>query len=204
MPVSEGAGNSTDNTTLYDPQTILTEISPGPLSPDDATASDDDDSVQPFSEPHAAQERSGEAEEGTNGEFPDNLRADFQALLAGKPLIRTFHWLGHRYTIRAPLTSGELMEVGLLTKPFAESLGATKAYQVAVLAGCVIRYDDEPMPIPAKTAKATLTDIDPTLLDRFNLIRQWFPPTVDALYEQYLLLEGRVMEVVNAMGNPQG
>jgi len=60
------------------------------------------------------------------------------------------------------------------------------------------------MPIPAKTAKATLTDIDPTLLDRFNLIRQWFPPTVDALYEQYLLLEGRVMEVVNAMGNPQG
>jgi hypothetical protein len=204
MPVSKGAGDSADNTNLYDPQTILTEISPGPSSPDDATASDDDDSAQPFSEPQPAQERSGEAEDGSNGEFPDDLRADFQALLAGKPLIRTFHWLGHRYTIRAPLTSGELMEVGLLTKPFADSLGATKAYQVAVLAGCVIRYDDEPMPIPAKTAKATLTDIDPTLLDRFNLIRQWFPPTVDALYEQYLLLEGRVMEVVNAMGNPQG
>lgn len=207
MPVSDGSDNGADNEAeihnLFDPQIILTDLPPGPKSHDDATQSDDDDSAH-FTEPQPSQEQSEEAEEGKEEEFPDELRADFQALLAGKPLIHTFHWLGHRYTIRAPLTSGELMEVGLLTKPFAESLGATKAYQVAVLAGCVIRYDDEPMPMPARTSKATLTEIDPTLLDRFNLIRQWFPPTVDALYEQYLILENRVMKVIGAMGNPQG
>lgn len=198
-----GADNQIeDEALIFDPQFILTEIDePGPQSLD-ATLSVDDSA--PFSEPQPGQEGTeGDAEKDLH-KFQEQLKADFSILLNGKPLTRTFHWLGHKYLIRAPLTSGELMEVGLLVKPFSESLGASKAYQVAVLAASIVQYDDKPMPIPAATSRAKVTDIDPVLVDRFNTIRMWFPPTVDALYEQYLLLESRVMEVIEEMGKVRG
>src|SRR5690606_21537006 len=120
-------------------------------------------------------------------EFDPRFREDFEGLLYLGRLTDSFTWLGHRFTIRT-LTTGEVLEVGLLHRPYVNSYADVKAYQAAVVAACVEQVDGQPMPMPI-TNEVTDTES----LTRFQyVLRAWFPPTLDAIYERYLLLERRV------------
>lgn len=141
----------------------------------------------------------GKFTQGVPESFPEELRADFELMLQGKRLTASESWLGHQYTLQQ-LDCGQMMDVGLVHKQYAGTLGDVKAYQVALLAASVIRVDDDPLPIPP-SLKTASGEVDVVFLDRFRHVRSWFPPTVDHLYEVYMALDTRVQDILEAMGN---
>lgn len=131
--------------------------------------------------------------------FDQRFRQDFEGLLFIGKLTDTFTWLGHRFTIRT-IPSDDLLEMGLLHKPYVGTIADVKAYQMLVVAACIVAVDDQPPPFPV-----TNETTDTLLLNRFNFVRRsWFPPTVDVIYERYLLLEKRVEDVIEEMGKVFG
>ena len=131
--------------------------------------------------------------------FDERVKQDFEGLMYLGYLEDEFTWAGHRFRIRT-LYSGEIIEAGLLHKPYRGSLADAKAYQAAIVAACTVSVDGHPMPIPI-----TNEPTDTALRNRFNYVmKKWFPPTLDAVYEQYLLLESRVLKVLDAMGKAPG
>jgi len=128
-------------------------------------------------------------------EFDPRYRDDFDGLLYVGRLEDKFEWLGHTFEIRT-LTTDEVIEIGLLTKPYDDTIGGVKAYQAAVVASCVVRVDGRPLPMPI-----TNDPRDTASRNRFDYVkRSWFPPVLDYVYEQYMLLEDRVRAVLAAMG----
>lgn len=191
MPVEDGEWD--DEREGGEPEAILGITSaPGPGdespqgdAPEPSRVTQEEDPSAPESEPVP--------------EFDPKVRQDFEGLLYLGRLTDSFTWLGHRFTIRT-LTAGEILEVGLLHRRYVGTLADVKAYQAAVVAACTLDVDGKPMPVPISNEKA-----DTELLNRFEFVlRSWFPPTLDAIYERYLLLEARVEEVISAMGEAQG
>lgn len=132
-------------------------------------------------------------------EFDPRVREDFEGLMYLGRLTDEFHWFGHHFVIRT-LTTGELIEVGLLHKQYANSLADVKAYQALVVAACVVSVDGKSLPIPISNDKT-----DTELINKFEYVRErWYPPTLDAVYERLLLLEARVDEVIEAMAKAHG
>lgn len=172
--------------------------------------STDSGSVEPSSGPsresHRAtqDESSGSAEPSGTPEpdlpaFDPRYREDFEGLMYLGKLTDTFDWMGHRFTIRT-LVTDEILEVGIVHKPYVGSLADVKAYQAAVVAACVESVDGRPISIPL-----TNNDEDTSLRNKFNYVRRnWFPPVLDVIYEKYLLLEVRVSEVLDAMKKASG
>lgn len=160
------------------------------------------DSASTSSEPHPAAQETPSAEPDEPEplpEFDPKVRQDFEGLLYLGRLTDSFTWLGHRFVIRT-LSAGDILEVGLLHKPYVGSLADVKAYQAALVAACVVEVDGKPMPTPLTNERA-----DTELVNRFEyVLRSWFPPTLDAVYERYRLLEARVEEVIEAMGKAPG
>jgi len=150
-------------------------------------------------EPHP--EGNEEANEPTSKEddplpeFDPKVREDFEGLLYLGRLSRTFTWAGHDFTIRT-LSIEETLEVGILSQPYRGTLSELKAYQAALVACCVTAVDGRPMPVPI-----TDSPRDTSAANRFQyVLRHWLPPVLDAVYEEYLHLEGRVGKVIQAMG----
>lgn len=151
-------------------------------------------------EPHR-----GAAEDEIGGEetapavqaFDPRVSEPFEGLLYLGRLTDTFEAYGHRFAIRT-LSTAEVLEIGLLHKPYRDSLSDVKAYQAALVAACVVSVDGKPLPLPV-TSEA----FDTSLLNRFEFVkRSWFPPLLDVIYERYLNLEAEVDLVLTAMGNP--
>lgn len=127
-------------------------------------------------------------------EFDPQVALEFEGLLFVGALSKEFTWAGHKFSIRT-LMSHELLEVALLHRKWAESIGAPKAYTTAMVAACVSKVDGKPIPTAG---------IDEPLQEKFNYVSRWFAPTIDAIYEQYLLLESLVNRVIDAMGKATG
>jgi len=154
-------------------------------------------------EPHRETDVTAEAGDASEAEeplpeFDPKHREDFEGLLYLGKLTHEFEWLGHRFLIRT-LSVDESLEIGLVTRQYEGTISQAKAYQAAVVAACTIKVDGKPMPIP-------LTDDpgDSALLNRLEAVKRWFPPTLDKIYEEFLLLEDRVTKVLDAMGKAKG
>lgn len=155
-------------------------------------------------EPHrdAAEDASDDQEETPNEplpEFDPKVREEFTGLLYLGKLSDKFFWLGHEFVIRT-ITTDEILEVGLIAKKYADTLADVKAYQAALVAACVVTVDGRPLPSPL-----TVDPSDTALLNRFQyVIKNWYPSALNAVYEQYLLLEAKVERVLDAMGEAPG
>jgi hypothetical protein len=153
-----------------------------------------------FEEPHPvtdAAENEPEAIEDAEPKVPEfdpRVRMDFEGLLFLGYLTDTFHWAGHSFTIRT-LTVDEIMEVGLLHAKYARTIADSKAYQRAVTAACLVQVDGKDLPQPISDRPS-----DTALQNRWEYVGAFFPITLDAIYDRYLVLEGRVSEVLTAMG----
>lgn len=131
--------------------------------------------------------------------FDQRFTEEFNGLLFVGALTDTFTWLGHEFVIRT-LTTGELAEVALAVKKYGDTDAALKVWQAAVVAACVMTVDGRPMPLPL-----TNDPNDTEFLNRFRFVmRSWFPPTLDAVYQRYYNLELTVRRVIEAMGNHSG
>lgn len=130
--------------------------------------------------------------------FDPRHSQEFAGLLYLGALTRTFDWLGHRFVIRTMRTD-ELIQAALVAKRYLGSDGYAKAYQSAVTAGCVVTVDGRPIPV------VPVSDTDPMLEQRADwVMRHWFPPVLDRVYEEYVRLETVVREVMEDMGKASG
>lgn len=131
--------------------------------------------------------------------FDERYKQEFEGLLYLGKLTRDFDYFGHHFVIKT-LTVDEVLEVTLLSQPYVGSMGEMKAYQAAVVAACVTRVDGRPIALPL-----TSEPDDTPLRNRFDYIRRnWFMPTLDHIYNQYLLLEVVVARVLAALGEASG
>lgn len=166
---------------------------PGPPPSSDAPG----DSTEPHRATGAGESESDSPE--PLPEFDPRVREDFEGLLFLGYLRHEFTWIGHQFTIRT-LRIGEILEVGMVHKPYVGSLAEVKAYQAAVVAACVVQVDGRPVALPITDDPA-----DTELANKFAyILRSWFPVVLDAIYDEYQALEGRVEQVIEAMGKASG
>lgn len=129
--------------------------------------------------------------------FDERYREPLEGLMFLGALKKTFTWMGHEFIIRT-LTTDELIEVGLLIQPYSGTAGANKAYQTASIAAAILEVDGEPVAPPVSKDKSEL-------VNKFMYIKKnWYPVTVDVVYQQMLELEATVAAVLQQMGEPQG
>lgn len=123
-------------------------------------------------------------------------REDFSGLLFMGALRGWFEWCGHRIAIRTITTDEELL-VAQLTREYEGGIGGTKAYATALAGLCVDAIDHQPMPVPlGEHPNAPYK----WALERFNYARRWYPATIDAIFDSYLVLENRQREVMAGLG----
>jgi len=128
-------------------------------------------------------------------EFDSRHRSDFDGLLYLGAITHEFDWAGHSFVIKTP-TVGEMLQVGLLSAEYANTIGESRAYTSAIAAAVIVSVDGKRLP------SAIGRDGEKTLVaDRFRYINDnWYPWTVDAVYARYAVLEARVAEVIRKMG----
>lgn len=128
-------------------------------------------------------------------QFDQRHRLDFEGLLYLGYLTDDFVWMGHRFRIRT-ITTNEYLEIALLQVKYKETIGDIRAYTAAVVAACVELVDGQPLPMPLdRVAQSN------SLSYRYQyIVDHWYPWIIDAIYERFQLLEGRVEKVLEAMG----
>ena len=139
---------------------------------------------------------------GSPAEFsePDaNWQTDFDGLLHIGRLYSKFEWLHHSFRIRT-LNDRELLIVALLVAEWNETIGGTRAYATAMVALALEYVDGQPMPSPIGES----ADEIKWARERFNWTQRLFPYTIDAVYNRYLELEARVIQILNDMGKDSG
>lgn len=131
-------------------------------------------------------------------EFDPQWRDPFNGLLFIGALTKACNFLGHSVILKS-LNVDDMLQVGLVQREYRDSLGDTRAYQAAVLAASVVLVDDQPLPEPLGPG-----DEAARLRARFQTTRRWYPVTTDYLFQEYLILEADVAEVMKAMGEAHG
>ena len=126
-------------------------------------------------------------------EFDPRHQEAFNGLMFIGALSKTFPWSGHTFTIRT-LTGGELLQTALLQKEYRDTIADSRAYVTALVAACVVSVDGKALPQPIGPNEDPLEPKFRFVLDN------WYSWTVDAIYEQYLLLEAEVNTILEAMG----
>lgn len=197
MPMSEHGEWPPDEATAgQDPAADVTEpIHHGPPPEPENTPEG------PVLEPHRDGDEDENSQQGSVEEekplpqFDEKFKQALDGLMYLGRLEDEFSWLGHRYVIRT-LTTDEILQIGIITKPYLGTLSEVKAYQAAVVAACIVTVDGKSLAVPMTNEAA-----DTALRNRWDYVRNhWFPPLLDYVYEQYLLLEDLVRQVLDAMG----
>ncbi len=128
--------------------------------------------------------------------FDPKYATPFKGLAYVGALQTSFDWTGHEFSIRT-LRDGEKLAVAQIIKQYADTMGAERAYAAAITAMCIIHVDGEELPIPIGESRKAYE----WGLQRFNYIAEnWFTPTVNKVFNEYLALEDLVVQVVEAMG----
>lgn len=146
--------------------------------------------------PDISAEEDGQGQPAALPEFDERYREPFEGLLFVGAVTKRFTWVGHQFEIRT-LRASEMIEVGLLHKEYIGTLGDTKAMQCAMIAAMTVTIDGKRLAEP-------LAEGESALRRRFDQVAEWTQWTIDAVYEEYRLLEDSVDKVIAAMGEAQG
>jgi len=163
----------------YDPEALLPEPDDSELDAAEATDEVDDAIEQPFDERYVE---------------------PFKGLIYLGALTKEFEWLGHRFVIRT-LTTSELLIVGQIVKEYAETISQGRAYASAMVALATVSVDGEDLPSPVMTHDNGAAWAH----QRFQYVTaRWFPYTIDRVYSEYLELDAKASDVIEAMGKASG
>jgi hypothetical protein len=174
----------------YDPSTVR----PAPLDPPQSSSGLEADAPVGDTESHAEADVNAQA-----ASFDERHKEPFHGLMYLGALSKTFTWAGHEFHIRT-LTTDEILIVALITARYEGTLAQNRAYSAAVVALATQSVDGEPLPFPyMESTGHEWAD------QRFNYVTgKWYSFTIDAVYSEYLVLEAKAREVMNAMGNLSG
>ncbi len=147
---------------------------------------------EPEDEPGTLRDEAGNLLPSFDPKYAD----PFKGLLYLGALSNDFDWLGHNFVIRT-LRDGEKLAVAQIIKPFADTMGADRAYANALVAMSIMSVDGEDLPIPpGETRKSHEWG-----LQRFNYVKDnWYSYTIDKVFNEYLLLEDLAVRTLDAMG----
>lgn len=180
MPFNEGE----EDDTLLDPDTVDTPTYELPLSsPAPAFLASEGADVD-------TQVENKESREPLPV-FDPRFREDWEGLTYVGYLTKPLTYLGHTFTIKT-VDVDTILEIGMLHAPYNGTIADLKAYEALLLAAAVTTVDGRPLAIPLG-----LDDTD--LTARFNVVKRWYPATLDYLYNEYMALEKLVDEVIEAM-----
>lgn len=128
--------------------------------------------------------------------FDPKYLEPFTGLVYLGALSDSFEWLGHSFDIRT-LRDGEKLAIARIIKPYVDTMGADRAYAAAVAAMCITGVDNTDLPIPIGETRK----IHEWGLQRFTyVVDNWFSPTIDVVYNRYLILNALADQVVEALG----
>ena len=132
--------------------------------------------------------------------FDERYAEEFNGLMFLGALSKTFEWVGHTFTVRTLMTD-DYLAVGFLTKEYAGTIAETRAYTTAVVALALQAVDGQPLPTPVATHDNNYA----WAYQRFAYVRsRYFPPVVDMIYNEFLVLEAKAQRVLDMMGKASG
>ena len=125
--------------------------------------------------------------------FDQKHQDDFEGLLYLGELRYEFVWANHTFLIRT-LKVDELLKVAALTKDYAGTYGADRAYVTALVAAAIQEVDGEQVYTPVSRDEDLVAK-------KYDYIRKnWYSQTIDAIYSNLQRLEARAQKLLDAMG----
>lgn len=210
MPFDEDGGEGKPESAVYDSQPTFNPYDPPttpegvqPTSPRPAPSSDapgfggtsGNDTEQPAPEASAPQEKP----EDPLPEFDPKYREPFTGLLYLGRLQETFILWGHKFVVRT-VTTEQLAEIALITKPYLGTAEEQAIYQSAVVAACVVTVDGEQIP-----GSIMVDDTGELTKVKYPYVaRNWMPPVREEVYNRIFALEVLSRRVLEAMGKASG
>ena len=181
----EDISSEDEETAFVLPDSVdATSVSPGGVEPSSTTQ----DGPLPVTD--ATQEA---PEERPLPEFDPQYREAFEGLLYIGKVTRSFRWMGHSFVIHTPKVA-DLLEIGQIHAPYAGTVVDIKAYQSLMIAATLESIDGKPLPLPLGVDTGALQA-------KFEyIVQNWYPWTIDKLYQEYLLLDADVAAVYSALG----
>jgi hypothetical protein len=128
--------------------------------------------------------------------FDEKHKQDLEGLLYLGKLSKTFRWAGHKFKIRT-LTTQDILEVGRLSKPYIGTSAEMRAWQAAMAGACTVSVDGQVIYPPLNPGE---TEVEA----HFRWANDQYPWTIDKIFEQLMLLDGVVAEVLEEMGKVSG
>ncbi|MGA5598415.1 hypothetical protein ACPCSE_29695 [Streptomyces cellulosae] len=140
------------------------------------------------------------AEDGTDlPGFDERYSEAFQGLNYVGSLTKSFSWLGHEFVIRT-LGVDEQLAVAQVAGKYKDG-GEQLAYATAVVAMAVVSVDGEELPTPLGDDR----QLAEWAHQRFAYVKaNWYQPTINFVWHEYLQLEDKVAQVIEAMGKAFG
>ena len=152
--------------------------------------SDEDLILKPFVTLDVPEE-DGTPATGPDGlsEFDQRYREPFTGLLYLGKLEKTVYLFGHSFELRTP-SQAEKIEIGLLHKPYVNSMASELAWGTLTLAAYLRSIDGTPLPEP-------LGPKDSGLKERFDwIVNHLRSQIVQALFTECVALETKVDNIL--------
>jgi len=143
--------------------------------------------------------KNGELFDVTDGEndnvdtFPDEWKEEFEGLLYLGYLQREVTKIPfHKFVVRT-LTTNEKIEVSLLTKPYVETVGFSRAWKAATVAAGLVSVDGRDLIPVGKNNNILRQKYD-------YVIENWYDITIEILYQEIDSLENQSIAVLQHLG----
>lgn len=125
--------------------------------------------------------------------FDDKWKRDFEGLLYLGKLEKEVSSIPlHKFVVRT-LTVNEQLEILLITQPYADGIGYSRAYKAAVVAAGLVSVDGRELVATDKNSNV--------LRQKWDYVTNgWYEPVVDVLYDEIDQLHARMIEVCQEIG----
>lgn len=118
----------------------------------------------------------------------------FRGLLYVGSLSSGFTWLNHRFVIRS-LSSDDILMAGQLMNEWKGTKAEQWAYTVAIVSIVVVSVDGQPLVEPLGPLTDTAMGYE-----RFRFVNEnWFPATIEKVFEEHMLLDAQVANTISAL-----
>lgn len=145
-----------------------------------------------------------ETEEEPDLELTNSERLDLGRLMTVGRRHKTITVAGNRITIRT-LDSGDEMRIGLYTKPYLDSQGFARAYQVASCAcGIVEIHGQELWDALEKKPLKEITDEDQIFAKNCEALTKFYPIVISEIHNEIMGLEREFAELYIKLGKSEG
>jgi hypothetical protein len=126
-------------------------------------------------------------------------RRDFDRLLTIGRRTKKIIVMDHPVTIQTLKTADE-MRIGLHTKPYLESQGFARAYQVGVCAAGIVDIDGSPLYRPVSEKE----DDDGIFDKKIEVLKDYYPIVITQIYQGIIDLEREFADLAIKLGKLPG